>query len=78
MRKRNYFTKYEGPARQVLEALLDKYADTGIATIEDTKVLQLSPFTEMGTAMELVRAFGSKSEYEQAVKELEDQLYSAS
>jgi len=75
VRKRNYFTKYEGAARQVLEALLDKYADTGITTIEDTKVLQLSPFTEMGTALELVRAFGSKKGYEQAVRELEGHLY---
>lgn len=75
VRKRNYFTKYQGAAREVLEALLDKYADTGIATIEDTKVLQLAPFTEMGTVVELVKAFGGKADYQQAVKELEKHLY---
>lgn len=75
VRKRNYFTKYQGAAREVLEALLDKYADTGIVTIEDTKVLQLAPFTEMGTVVELVKAFGGKTDYQQAVKELEKHLY---
>lgn len=75
VRKRNYFTKYQGAAREVLEALLDKYADTGIATIEDTKVLRLAPFTEMGTVVELVKAFGGKADYQQAVKELEKHLY---
>lgn len=74
-RGHNYFTKYQGAARKVLDTLLDKYADTDIATIEDTKVLQLSPFTELGTAIELIGAFGSKAEYEQAVKALEDTLY---
>ena len=75
VRKRNYFTKYQGAAREVLEALLDKYADTGISTIEDTKVLQLAPFTDMGTVVELVKAFGGKTDYQQAVKELEKHLY---
>lgn len=74
-KRRNYFDKYQGQARAVLDALLQKYADTGIGTIEDTKVLQLPPFNELGTAMELVKAFGSKAGYQQALRELEDSLY---
>ena len=74
-KRRNYFDKYHGQARAVLDALLQKYADTGIGTIEDTKVLQLPPFNELGTAMELVKAFGSKAGYQQALRELEDSLY---
>lgn len=76
VRKRNYFTKYGGTARAVLEALLDKYADEGIATIEDTKVLRLKPFDGMGTPLEIIKgAFGGKAGYEAALSELEHQIY---
>ncbi|WP_334078437.1 EcoAI/FtnUII family type I restriction enzme subunit R [Microbulbifer sp. M83] len=76
VKKRDYFTKYEGAARQVLEALLEKYADAGIASIEDTKILTLDPFTRLGTPMELVTAFGGKKGYQQALIDLEAALYS--
>lgn len=75
VRKRNYFTQYEGTARQVLEALLDKYADTGIEHIEDIKILQLPPFNQFGTGPELIRAFGGKDGYISALQALEHQLY---
>jgi type I restriction enzyme R subunit len=75
VKKRNYFGKYSGAARQVLEALLDKYADTGIEHIEDIKILQLDPFSQIGAPMELVKAFGGKLGYSKAVHELEEQLY---
>lgn len=75
VRKRDYFTRYGGTARQVLEALLDKYADTGIENVEDIKVLQLDPFTKLGSAVELVKAFGGKDRYLQAIQDLEQQLY---
>ncbi|GAB3392752.1 type I restriction endonuclease subunit R [Azotobacter armeniacus] len=75
VKKRNYFGKYSGAARQVLEALLDKYADTGIEHIEDIKILQLDPFSRIGAPIELVKAFGGKAGYTKAVQELEDQLY---
>lgn len=78
VKKRNYFTKYQGHARQVLEALLDKYADEGLATIEDTKVLQIAPFSQLGSPLELVQAFGGKAGYLKALRELEAALYNPS
>ncbi len=75
VKKRNYFTKYGEQARQVLETLLEKYADTGIENIEDIKILTLDPFKNMGTASELVSAFGGKSNYLAALYELERNLY---
>ncbi|WP_166365345.1 EcoAI/FtnUII family type I restriction enzme subunit R [Pseudomonas akapageensis] len=77
VKKRNYFGKYSGAARQVLEALLDKYADTGIEPIEDIKILQLAPFNQIGAPMELVKAFGGKPGYNKAIHELEDELYAS-
>jgi type I restriction enzyme R subunit len=75
VKKRNYFAKYGEQARKVLETLLEKYADTGIENIEDIKILTLDPFKNMGTASELVSAFGGKQGYTTALHELEKQLY---
>ena len=74
-RRRNIFDRYSEQAQAVLDALLDKYADTGVQSIEDIKVLRLPPFDQMGTAMELLQAFGDKAGYEEAVRQLEDSLY---
>jgi type I restriction enzyme, R subunit len=76
VKKRNYFTKYGEQARAVLNALLDKYADEGIRTIENAKVLKLKPFRDMGTPMEIInQVFGGKSNYENAIQELEQELF---
>lgn len=75
VKKRNYFVKYGDKARDVLEALLDKYADEGLTNLEDPKVLKVQPFNKYGTPVEIIQAFGGKEQYFQAVKDLEQQLY---
>lgn len=76
VKKRNYFTKYGEQARAVLDALLDKYADEGVLTIESPKVLKLTPFDKMGTPVEIINdIFGGKANYETALQELETQLF---
>jgi type I restriction enzyme R subunit len=75
VRKRDVFTKYGEQARKVLEALLDKYADEGIAPLEDISVLTVQPFNTMGRPIEIIKGFGGKAQYQQAVKELEQVLY---
>ena len=77
VRKRNYWTKYGDKARAVLDALLDKYAQTGIEEIEDMKVLTVDPIKEIGTPAEIVKLFGGKPQYLQAIRELENEIYSA-
>ena len=77
VKKRNYFTRYGEQARQVLEALLDKYADEGVAHIEETQILTIAPFTNFGTPLEIIRAFGGLEQYQQAINELEQAIYSA-
>lgn len=76
VRKRNYFTKYGDKARKVLEALLDKYADEDVTSIESAKVLSLRPISEMGTPVEIIKDFfGGKDKYEAALRELEDEIF---
>ena len=76
--KRNVFTHYGPVARKVLEALLDKYADEGIATIESNEVFKLQPFTDLGSPVELVRSFGGRPQYLAALQTLERELYAPS
>lgn len=76
VRKRNYFTKYGDQARAVLEALLEKYANEGVTSIENNRVLKLNPFDTIGTPVEIINGvFGGKANYEQAVQELEQALF---
>ncbi len=77
VRKRDVFTKYGKQARKVLDALLDKYADEGIALVEDISVLSVQPFNKIGRPIEIIKGFGGKAQYQQAIKELEQVLYSA-
>ena len=73
--KRDYFSKYEGKAKLVLEAVLHKYIESGVTSIEETSVLKLKPLSDLGSAVELVNAFGKRKDFEKAIKELEDELY---
>ncbi|MCB0458508.1 MAG: DEAD/DEAH box helicase family protein [Flavobacteriaceae bacterium] len=75
VKKRNYFAKYGDKAQAVLNSLLDKYAQDGLLTIENTEVLKLDPLNKLGTPIELIQAFGGKSNYILALKELESELY---
>ena len=78
VKKRNVFTQYGPVARKVLDALLDKYADEGIATIESNEVFKLQPFTDLGSPVELVRSFGGRPQYLSALQALEQALYAPS
>ncbi len=75
VKKRDHFTKYGEQARKVLEALLDKYADEGIANIEDLKILQVHPLDQFGSPVEIVNLFGGKVQYQQALAELGQEIY---
>ena len=75
VRKRNYFAKYGETARAVLEALLDKYQDEGVIDLDDPNVLRIAPFTQIGTPVQLVKEFGSRADFEAAVRELQSTLY---
>jgi len=75
VRKRNYFTKYGETAQKVLHSLLDKYEQEGIVSIEQGSILKVKPLNELGSPIELVRAFGTHKDFEKAVKELEKEIY---
>ena len=75
VKKRDFLSKYIGVAKEVLEALLDKYMNTGIYEIEKTEILKLDPFLKLGKPAKIAGYFGGKAGYLQAVKELEEAIY---
>jgi type I restriction enzyme R subunit len=75
VRKRNVFGKYGDQARAVLDALLRKYADSGIASVESLEILRVDPLPSFGTPVEIVKLFGGKPGYLHAIRELETALY---
>ena len=75
VKKRDFLSKYSGAAREVLETLLDKYMNLGIYELEKAEILKLDPFTKLGKPTKIASYFGGKAGYFQAVKELEDALY---
>ena len=77
VKKRHYLYKYSDIAQKVIEALIDKYSNDGIKDIEDTKVLELKEFAQIGSPLKIVKAFGGKEAYQKAVQELENEIYYA-
>lgn len=75
VKKRDFFSKYSGVAREVLEALLDKYMNTDIYEIEKTEILKLDPFLKLGKPAKIAGYFGGKEGYLKAVQELEQAIY---
>ncbi|WP_233996659.1 MULTISPECIES: EcoAI/FtnUII family type I restriction enzme subunit R [unclassified Erythrobacter] len=75
VKKRDIFGKYGEQARAVLDALLSKYADEGVLNLDDTNVLRIPPFNTLGTPMQLIKAFGGKAGFEDAVHALQNELY---
>ncbi|WP_308277824.1 type I restriction-modification enzyme R subunit C-terminal domain-containing protein, partial [Prevotella sp.] len=76
VKKRDIFSKYGEQARLVLEALLDKYTKEGVSELESFTVLENDPFRKLGSKANIVKFFGGKQGYLDAVKELEQNIYS--
>jgi type I restriction enzyme, R subunit len=75
VRKRDIFTKYGPRSRAILNALLEKYQDEGVMNLDDPHILQIAPFDAMGTPLQLIKEFGTRGGFEQAVHEMQNALY---
>lgn len=75
VRKRNVFAKYGDQTRAVLDALLDKFSDGGVRSVESMDILKVDPLTKFGTPVEIVKLFGGREHYLAAIQDLESQLY---
>ena len=76
VKKRNYLAKYEGQARKVVEGLMEKYGEVGVTNIENSQILSLNPFTQIAKRPRIMKGiFKSPEQYNEAVRDLENELY---
>lgn len=75
--KKGYLYKYSEMAQNILKDLLEKYSDNNELELTDTKILELNPFNEYGSPMDIVDVFGGKDKYIEVVEELENELYAS-
>ncbi len=75
VKHRKFFDKYSGVARQVVETLLDKYAQNGIVEFEKRTILNQDPFTQIGSPKKIIKEIGSVEKYELLITEIENELY---
>ena len=75
MKKRNCFAKYGEKAREVIDALLEQYAESGVADIESLSVLDLSVFSKFGKKPKIIRLFNNRKGYDEAIMEIEKEIY---
>lgn len=75
VRKRGYLNKYKGEALKIIEALMDKYAETGVLVIESINILSIYPFSQFGKTPKIMKLFGGREAYNKMIAELEEQLY---
>lgn len=75
VRKRDFFSKYQGPAREVLDALLEAYMNSGIYEVENTAIFKIDPFVKYGKISKIIGLFGGKEKYETLLRQISDALY---
>lgn len=78
VKKRNYFAKYGAKVQEVINALLDKYAETDIRNLETIDILKLEPVNKIGNPMYILNTiFKGRKNFENIIKELENEIYAA-
>jgi type I restriction enzyme R subunit len=72
-----FLAQYSPEAREVLDAVLEKYAEHGSAQFKLPDILEVPPFNEWGNVIEIAGRFGGGKELRSAVTELQRLLYTA-
>lgn len=75
--QKEFFAKYGEEAKEILEDLLDKYAEHGVAQFTIPDVLKVPPISKYGNVMEITDKFGGTEKLRAAVNELQNLLYAA-
>lgn len=75
VKKHDFFSKYSGIAKDVLEALLEKYMNQGIQEITNMDVLKLDPFIKYGKPSKIIKEFGGRDLYIHAIMDLQNAIY---
>lgn len=76
VRKKAFLEKYPDKARDVLEVILDHYAEEGYQELEGREILALPKFKQFGGPVEIItKRFKDGDEYDNAIIQLTKELY---
>jgi type I restriction enzyme R subunit len=74
LRRSNYLNRWQGKAREVVEALLNKYADVGFIALDELETVKTPPVSHLGDPLEILEWFGGREGFEKTIDELADSL----
>ena len=75
VKQSKFLDKYQGIAKDVLNDLLQMYARLGVTEIDTIRVLQNEPITRFGGVPRIIKEFGGRNQYLNAVRAMEQELY---
>jgi type I restriction enzyme R subunit len=75
--RQDFFERYSTEAREILNELLEKYAEHGDAQFVLPDVLRVPPISIHGQPAEIIKLFGGPEQLRQAVSDLQGLLYGA-
>ncbi len=75
--KTDFFEQYGPEARDVLNAMLEKYVEYGTAQFQIPEILKVPPISERGTIPQIAALFGGAERMRTAVNEMQSLLYAS-
>ena len=75
--RKGFFDQYGTEAREVLNELVEKYAEYGTAEFVLPGALQVPPISDRGNVIEIAKLFGGGDKLREAVNQLQTLLYAA-
>jgi type I restriction enzyme R subunit len=73
----DFFDAYGPQAREVLDYLLNKYTDHGVAQLTDLHILEMPDVPMRGTVIEIADLFGGVDRLKEATRQLQGLIYAA-
>ena len=73
--QKGFFDGYGAKAHEVLNDILEKYIDYGVAQFQIPEILKVPPISERGTIMEIAAMFGGAEKLRTAVNQMQALLY---
>ena len=70
-----FFAEFAPEAREILDAVIEKYAEHGSAQLKLPDVLEVPPLSEWGNVIELSARFGGSAALRGAVNDMQRLLY---
>lgn len=71
----DFWERYQPEARQILEQILDKYIEHGIAQFKVPDILKVPPISGHGNVLEIVNKFGGTEHLRNAIGNMQNLLY---